>query len=144
LSVDSTVTWLAGRDGGVQHILGASTLSAPPRRGGIRRTAPASRLRVEHQVGLDHGLGQAVVVAHVADDKAQPRVGQGVAKVVLLLLVAAEDADFGCVPARARRTTASPNDRSRRSPGGFLSLTCPALRGRDAVWEERAFPLSNA
>jgi len=50
---------------------------------------------VEHQLGLHHRLMQAVVVAHVADDEAQARVGQGVAQVVLLLLVPAEDTDLG-------------------------------------------------
>ncbi len=92
-----------GRRRRVQHVLGAEDVGARRlERVELARGHLLQRRGMEHQVDVGHGPNQALVVPDVADDEAHARVAQGVAQVVLLLLVAAEDADFaGLVGQRA-------------------------------------------
>ena len=88
-------------DGGVQHVVGADDVGAHGLHGEkLTRGNLLESSRMENVVHTVHRIANGLGVAHVADDEAHlgGELGapllQAVAHVVLLLLVAREDADF--------------------------------------------------
>ncbi len=66
--------------------------------------------RVEDEVGAATAVRDAVVVADVTDEELHPRVAEPLAHLVLLGLVAAQDADRATSRSSRWRTIVDPND----------------------------------